>query len=79
VVNNDTTGHIMADGMVVCNTATVLEGVSCWFSMYPIFNIAYPKNMRLTLIFIQKLFLEINDEVKTPLRVLNKMSEISRN
>jgi len=70
-------GQIVADGLVICQTNSIIEGIACWIACYPIFNIAYPTKYKNSLIFIRKFLLGINDDSKTPMKVIDAISKIN--
>ncbi|XP_035989247.1 uncharacterized protein LOC110368027 isoform X2 [Fundulus heteroclitus] len=58
---------VKADNIVVCHTQTVDEGIISAFCTYFVFNLAYPRHLKNTLMFLQRYIAGIVEEGDRPL------------
>ena len=53
--DEDVTGHILAEDLLICETEGLLEGFCTWIAACYAFNCHYHKQHRNTLMFVQKM------------------------
>ena len=62
----NTSYHIMVERFRLTSTKDFIKTFGVLMASFYVFNLEYTKKVEGSLIFIQKLFLNINDEQKTP-------------
>ena len=67
----------MADGEVVATSDAFFEAVVLWISSFYIFNLAYPSRLQKTLAFVQKIILNILDELQTPRAIITLINKLN--
>ncbi|KAL4007070.1 adhesion G-protein coupled receptor G5 [Sarotherodon galilaeus] len=60
---------VKLDGSEVCRTSCIFEGIISSFCLYFVFNLAYPKHLKNTLIFLQKYIVKIDEGEDRPLPI----------
>ena len=55
-----------------------IEMFSLMLASFYIFNVEYPKKLEGSLMFLQKFLLGMGDEIKTPQKVLQLMSKVTK-
>ena len=72
----DCIGELVAEELSVCRAEGLLQTVAVWLASYYVFNCAYPVHFKNTLVFLQKVVLNIqNSQVKAPL-IISVMKKI---
>ncbi|XP_076729426.1 uncharacterized protein LOC143412483 [Maylandia zebra] len=60
---------VKLDGSEVCRSSCIFEGIISSFCLYFVFNLAYPKHLKNTLIFLQKYIVKIDEGEDRPLPI----------
>ncbi|XP_039899107.1 sterile alpha motif domain-containing protein 3-like isoform X2 [Simochromis diagramma] len=60
---------VKLDGSEVCRSSCIFEGIISSFCLYFVFNLAYPKHLKNTLIFLQKYIVKIDEDEDRPLPI----------
>nr|XP_024658667.1 sterile alpha motif domain-containing protein 3 [Maylandia zebra]XP_024658668.1 sterile alpha motif domain-containing protein 3 [Maylandia zebra] len=60
---------VKLDGSEVCRSSCIFEGIISSFCLYFVFNLAYPKHLKNTLIFLQKYIVKIDEGEDQPLPI----------
>ncbi|XP_039860049.1 sterile alpha motif domain-containing protein 3-like isoform X2 [Simochromis diagramma] len=60
---------VKLDGSEVCRSSCIFEGIISSFCFYFVFNLAYPKHLKNTLIFLQKYIVKIDEGEDRPLPI----------
>ena len=68
---------VTVESQTVCCVDGLVRSVAVMMSLFFIFDLAYPKNRKNTLLFIQKWLLDLEDKTKTPPKVVTLMKKIS--
>ena len=53
--------EIVVESIVVCERSDIISGFAIMMAAYYVVNIAYPKELKSTLFFYQKAFLDVNE------------------
>lgn len=70
-------GHIIIEERKICTTEGVLDAIVVLFATFYIFDIAFSKHAKNTLVFIQKYLLGCKDRFKTPNKVNTIISKLN--
>ena len=77
ILDERTKFEVVVDGEIIGKSEDFFSAFALYMASFYVFNVAYPKDFENTLIFIQKLFLEILDDgLKAPSRVLTLISKV---
>lgn len=60
---------VKVDGIEVCRGSFIEEGIISAFCMYFVFNLAYPRHLKNTLMFLQKHIAKIVEHGDQPLPI----------
>ena len=69
---------ISVDGVEVTNCSTLLPAVAVYLASFYVFNLAYPSTLKKTLTFIQKVILNIQDNVKIERSVVTRLERLNK-
>jgi hypothetical protein len=80
ILDETSTFKILAEGIEICSPIDLIQAVVCLMAAYYIFNIEYPQQVKLSLLFIQRELLDIVEEgqvvPKSLLSLVQKMNSL---
>lgn len=76
--NENEIGHIIAEGSVLCSVDGVLQGVAVWFASYFVFNMAYSKNAKKTLTFIERVLIGMKGTTKMSITIFKLKEKLNQ-
>ena len=62
--------EVMSEGLLICTTPRVKDAIGILMACYYVFNMVYPKELSKTLLFIQRVILNLHDSSKVPHKIL---------
>ncbi|XP_041453824.1 uncharacterized protein LOC121407001 [Lytechinus variegatus] len=68
---------LSADGETIATSHDLLSAAAMWVSSFYIFNLQYPSDLSKTLIFIQKVLLNIQDGDSTPRPIFTLINKLN--
>ena len=78
ILDEECTFEVKVEKCTLGVTKDFLKAFSMYIASFYIFNIAYPKSMEHTLVFIQKCLLKLSDSTKTSSRVLSLIAKLKK-
>jgi len=68
---------LIADEEEIASSDSLIDGISMWISSFYIFNLEYPTCLKRTLAFLQKIILNIQDELAAPRPVVTLTNKLN--
>lgn len=68
---------IVAEGETICTVKNVLDAYSILFAVHYVFNLAYPKKVKNTFMFLQKVVLNITDNTSKSTKMIRVLYEVN--
>ena len=70
---------IKIEQQTICRAADFVQGFTLMLALHYIFNVSYSKDIEASMIFFQKMFLEISGNLKIPTKVLTLIAKVKKN
>ena len=68
---------LIADGMDIASSESFTGAMSMWVSAFYIFNLEYPHCLQKTLAFLQKIILQIQDDLPATCPIITLTNKLS--
>lgn len=68
---------LMADGVEIAETDTILRAITLWVESFHCFNLNYPTCISKTLIFIQRIVLNIDDNIPVARSIRTQINKLN--
>ena len=78
ILDEDVRYSVAVENITVEETRDMVKAFVMLLCVFYIFNLEYPKKLKVTFLIIQKLFLRISDKCKMPSGVLKLMSDLKK-
>ena len=78
ISEENTSYHIMVERFRLTSTKDFIKAFGVLMASFYVFNLEYTKKVEGSFIFVQKLFLNINDKQKTQQKVLKLISSLKK-
>ena len=70
--------HVKVENITMCGSVDFIHAFAVMIALHYVFNVAYSKKIEATMVFIQRLFFDINDNQKIPPKVLSLICRVKK-
>ena len=70
--------HVKVENITMCRCVDFIHAFAVMIALHYVFNVAYSKKIEATMVFIQRLFFDINDNQKIPPKVLSLICRVKK-
>ena len=78
VVEDNVQFYIKIEQQTICREADFVQGFTLMLALHYIFYVLYLKDIEASMIFFQKIFFEISENFKIPMKVLTSITKVKK-
>ena len=78
VVEDNVQFYIKIEQQTICREADFVQGFTLMLALHYIFYISYSKDIKASMIFFQRMFFKILDNLKIPTKVLTLINKVKK-